>query len=311
MPIEDMKQLRLPGHGNIREQAINVREHRVVISCLQALMSTTLCGSVEVLRLSAMEASSAHFRYLVNPMARISACKPPESVTERFNLVSSTHHDWGTLDPSQDFDTDVENWKMSVALIPAFRAQTHIGVLAGQAFLHLKATLRSTENDGEEVKYDGLLTKAEVADATARDVRAVAEANCALLNSRRPTLEALLALCEDGLIREICLALGASEDIPPSMALAEYPVADVYAKAVELGSPPPSLEARVLATEVRTLASSPPSSVDNESYVKYMGNVDSALSRLAVLGQPAYTRQIVEAEFIQLFLSAIRNADSH
>ena len=41
-----------------------------------------------------------------------------------------------------------------------------------------------------------------------------------------------------------------------------------------------------------------------------MGNVDSALSRLAVLGQPAYTRQIVEAEFIQLFLSAIRNADS-
>ena len=49
MPIEDMKQLRLPGHGNIREQAINVREHRVVISCLQALMSTTLCVNTSVL----------------------------------------------------------------------------------------------------------------------------------------------------------------------------------------------------------------------------------------------------------------------
>ena len=34
-------------------------------------------------------------------------------------------------------------------------------------------TLRYMENDGEEVKYDGLLTKAEVADATSRDVRAV------------------------------------------------------------------------------------------------------------------------------------------
>jgi len=115
--------------------------------------------------------------------------------------------------------------------------------------------------------------------------------------------ERLIALCAG-------IGLGASEDIPPSMALAEYPVADVYATAVELGSPPPSLEARVLATEVRTLASLPPASVDTDSYVKYMGNVDSALSRLAVLGQPAYTRQIVEAEFIQLFLSAIRNADS-
>ena len=83
--------------------------------------------------------------YLVNDMARICACKPPERVCERFGIMSSTHHDWGTLDPSQDFDTDVENWKMSVALIPSFRAQTHIGVLAGQAFQHLKSTLRSTE----------------------------------------------------------------------------------------------------------------------------------------------------------------------
>ena len=31
---------------------------------------------------------------------------------------------------------------------------------------------------------------------------AVTEANCALLNSRQPTLEALLAMCEDGLIRD-------------------------------------------------------------------------------------------------------------
>jgi hypothetical protein len=33
-------------------------------------------------------------------------------VSERFNLASTTHHDWGSLDPSQDFDTEVENWKM-------------------------------------------------------------------------------------------------------------------------------------------------------------------------------------------------------
>jgi hypothetical protein len=213
-----MKQLRLQGHGNIREQAMNIREHRFVISYLQAVMSTTLCGSLEVLKRPITESASAHFRYLVNHMARICACKPPESVSERFNI-----------------------------------------------------------------KYDGLLTKAEVADATARDVRAVTEANCALLNSRQPTLEALLALCEDALTREICLTLGASEDIPPSMDLAEYPVADIHATAVKLGSPPPSIEARVLATELRTLATSPPSSVDAEAYVKYMGNVDSALSRFAVL----------------------------
>jgi hypothetical protein len=124
-------------------------------------------------------------------MARISACKPPENVAERFKLASTTHHDWGSLDPSQDFDTEVENWKMNPALVPAFRSQTHIGVLAGQALAHLKATLRYMENDGEEVKYDGLLSKAEVADATSRDVRAVAEANCSLLNSRQPGIVGL------------------------------------------------------------------------------------------------------------------------
>ena len=79
--------------------------------------------------------------------------------------------------------------------------------------------------------------------------------------------------------------------------------------AMQLGSPPPALEARVLALEVRTLASTPPSSLDATAYGKYMGNIDSALSRLAVLGQPTYTRDRVETEFLQLFIAAIRAAD--
>jgi hypothetical protein len=91
--------------------------------------------------------------------------------------------------------------------------------------------------------------------------------------------------------------------------LAEFPVAEVYAMAMQLGSPPPALEARVLALEVRTLASTPPSSLDATAYGKYMGNIDSALSRLAVLGQPTYTRDRVETEFLQLFIAAIRAAD--
>ena len=104
--------LRLLGQGNIREQATSIREHRLVINGLKAVINTTLCGSKEVLKLSITEGSSAHFRYLANDMARLSACKPPESVAERFKLASTTHHDWGSLDPSQDFDTEVENWKM-------------------------------------------------------------------------------------------------------------------------------------------------------------------------------------------------------
>ena len=148
------------------------------------LVSASLEGfrSIIALFLVITESSSAHFRYLVNDMARICACKPPDSVAEQFSLACSTHHDWGTLDHTQDFDADIANWKMSPALIPAFRSQTHIGVLAGQALEQLKTTLRFMENDDDEVKYDGLLTKAEVADATARDMRAVTEANCALLN---------------------------------------------------------------------------------------------------------------------------------
>jgi hypothetical protein len=40
-------------------------------------------------------------------------------------------------------------------------------------------------------------SRSTIRNKTARDVRAVTEANCALLNSRQPTLEALLAMCED------------------------------------------------------------------------------------------------------------------
>mgnify|MGYP001421639876 CR=1 FL=1 len=64
----DMK-LRLPGQGTIPEQANRIREHHLVINGLKAVMSTTLCGSIEVLRLSTAEGSSAHFRYLVNDMS--------------------------------------------------------------------------------------------------------------------------------------------------------------------------------------------------------------------------------------------------
>jgi hypothetical protein len=67
------------------------------------------------------------------------------------------------------------------------------------------------------------------------------------------------------------------------MALAKFPVAKVYSMVMQLGSPPPALEARVLALEVHTLASTPPSSLDTTAYGKHMGIIDSALSRLAVL----------------------------
>ena len=168
------------------------------------------------------ESSSAHFRSLTNAVARLAVIKPPALLLERYGLVNSAHADWSSLDPFQDFNVPIEQWTMAPALISAYKSQTHLGVLTVHAFNHVKNFFKNAVKlETEELKYEGLLSKAEIQDATVRDVRDITEANRALVDSRQPTLDALLELCEDPLIREVTLSLGASEDIPPAMTITQ------------------------------------------------------------------------------------------